>query len=85
MAEAERRGTTASSNADNPTERDGSGTTIVDKDTLLEDALFQRREGKQPSILNDDGFTQMIKDSYPKDKLFELILDRLKDYNAFYI
>jgi hypothetical protein len=57
MAEAERRGMTTSSNADNPTERDGSGTTIVDEDTSQEDALFQRREGEQPSTLNDDGLT----------------------------
>jgi hypothetical protein len=85
MAEAERRGMTTSSNADNPTERDGSGTTIVDEDTSQEDALFQRREGEQPSTLNDDGLTWMIKDGYLKDKLFKLILDRPKDYNAFYI
>jgi hypothetical protein len=57
MAEAERRGMTAFSNVDNPTERDGSGTTIVDEDTSQEDTLFQRREGKQPSTLNDDGLT----------------------------
>jgi hypothetical protein len=83
MAEADGRGTTTPPTVDNPSEHNDPGTTIMDRDTPLEDALFQRQENKQPATLNNDGFIQMIKDYYPRNKLFELILEKPEDYNAF--
>jgi hypothetical protein len=83
MAEAEERGTTTPPTMDNPSECNDPGATIADGDTLLEDVLFQRQGDKQPATLNDDGFIQMIKDCYPRDNLFELILEKPNDYNVF--
>jgi hypothetical protein len=83
MAEADGRGMTTPPTMDNPSEPNDPGTTIADGDTLLEDTLFQRQENEQPATLNDDGFIQTIKDCYLRDKLFELILEKLEDYNTF--
>jgi hypothetical protein len=85
MAEADGRGTTTPPIMDNPSECNVPRTTIADGDTPLEDTLFQRQENEQPATLNDDGFIQMIKDCYPRDKLFELILEKPEDYNAFLV
>jgi hypothetical protein len=83
MAEVDGRGTTTPPTVNNPSECNDPGTTIVDGDTPLEDVLFQRQENEQPATLNNDGFIQMIKDCYARDKLFELILEKPEDYNAF--
>jgi hypothetical protein len=85
MAEANMGGSSSPPTADRQSEYSDCEVITLDDDTSLEDALFQKQGGEKPAALDNDTFVQTIKDYYPKDKLFMLILEKPKEYTNFFI